>query len=150
MVADKKFILPKVEQVALIVKDLEKTAAFLSSTLGIEPFRISERSSPVTVNGKPTFAKRKLGIANMGGVDLELIQPLEDGTPYYDFIRAKGEALQHIRFAPVPDLNRTVAYLEEKGFKTVYSGEYAGGRFAYMESEKAKGLILEFVQRATM
>ena len=46
MVADDKFVLNKMEQVALIVKDLERTAACLSSTLGIEPFRISERSSP--------------------------------------------------------------------------------------------------------
>ena len=84
----------------------------------------------------------------MGGVDLELIQPLESGTPYHDFITARGEALQHVRFAPVPDLNKMVAYLEGKGFKTVYSGEYASGRFAYMESENAKGLILEFVQRS--
>lgn len=147
MVTDNKFVLPKVEQVAITVKDLEATAAYLSSALGIEPFRISERSGPVTVGGKPALAKRRLGIAKMGGIDLELIQGLEPATPYYNFINSRGEGLQHIRFAPVPDLSRTVAYLEEKGFKLVYGGEHAGSRFAYMESEKAKGFILEFVQR---
>jgi catechol 2,3-dioxygenase-like lactoylglutathione lyase family enzyme len=145
---ENKFVLPKMEQVALIVKDLESTAAFLSSTLGIGPFNFSERSSPVTVGGKPSFAKRKLGIAKMGGIDLELIQPEEAGTPYYNFIFSKGEALQHVRFAPVDDLDKTVAYLEGKGFKTAYAGEFGGGRFAYMESDKAKGLVLEFTQRA--
>ena len=145
---ENKFVLPKMEQVALIVKDLESTAAFLSASLGIGPFNFSERSSPVTVGGKPSFAKRKLGIAKMGGIDLELIQPEEAGTPYYNFIFSKGEALQHVRFAPVDDLNKTVAYLEGKGFKLVYGGEFGGGCFAYMESDKAKGLVLEFTQRA--
>ncbi len=141
------FVLPKVEQVAIIVDDLESTAAFLSSSLGIESFRISERSGPVTVNGKSTRAKRRLGIATMGGIDLELIQPMETGTPYYSFIKSRGSGLQHIRFAPVADLKQTVAYLEAKGFKLAYGGEYAGSHFAYMESEKAKGFVLEFVQR---
>jgi hypothetical protein len=146
MVDQGKFVLPPVEQVALIVKNLEKTAEYLSSSLGIGPFRISERHGLTEVYGEPTLARRKLGIARMGGLDLELIQGLEVGTPYYDFINSKGEVLQHIRFAPVEDLDQTVTYLEEKGFKVVYSGGHEGRRFAYLESENAKGLILEFVQ----
>ena len=145
---ENKFVLPKMEQVALIVKDLQATAAFLSDTLGIGPFIFSERNSPVTVNGKPSFARRKLGIAKMGGVDLELIQPMEPGTPYYNFVFSKGEVLQHVRFAPVEDLDKTITYLEGKGFKTAYAGEFGGNRFAYMESDKAQGLVLEFVTRA--
>ncbi|MFH1639973.1 MAG: VOC family protein [Chloroflexota bacterium] len=145
---ENKFVLPEVEQVALIVKDLEQTAAYLSASLGIGPFRISERSGPTEVNGNPTVAKRRLGIAKMGGIDLELIQGLEPDTPYFDFINSKGEALQHIRFAAVEDLDLWVAHLAEKGFKLVYGGEHSGSRFAYLESERAKGLILEFLQRA--
>ncbi len=145
---ESKFVLPKMEQVALIVKNMEETAAFLSESLGMGPFQFSERSSPVTVGGKPSFAKRKLGIAKMGGIDLELIEPEEPGTPYYNFVAGKGEAIQHVRFAPVEDLDRTIAYLEGKGFKVAYAGAYGGGRFAYLESDKAKGLVLEFVQRA--
>ncbi len=152
MAVEKKFVLPKVEQVAMAVKDLESTAAYLSSCLGIGPFQISDRYSSTMVHGKPTMAKRKVGIASMGGVDLELIQPMEEDTPYYDFMNSRGEGLQHIRFSPVDDLNQTVAYLEEKGFKLVYSGKqnsgvHSGSLFAYMESERAKGFILEFVQR---
>jgi methylmalonyl-CoA/ethylmalonyl-CoA epimerase len=143
-----EFVLPKVEQVALIVKDREAVAEFLSSSLGIGPFRMSERSGPVTVSGKPSKATRRLGIAMMGGMELELIQPMEPNTPYYNFVMSRGEAIQHIRFAPVPDLDKAVAYLEGKGFKVAYAGEHAGSRFAYLESDKAKGLVLEFVQRA--
>ena len=144
---ENKFVLPKVEQVAVICKDLDSTAAFLSKTLGIGPFVFSERNSPVTVDGKPSNARRKLGIAPMGGVDLELIQPMEPGTPYYNFVMARGEGMQHIRFAPVADLKQTVANLEKMGYKTAYAGDFGGSSFAYMESEKAKGFVLEFVQR---
>ncbi len=66
MVDKNKFVLPEVEQIALIVKDLETTAAYLSSSLGIGPFRISERYGPTKVCGEPTLAKRKLGIVKMG------------------------------------------------------------------------------------
>jgi hypothetical protein len=147
MVSSNGFTLPEVEQIALIVKDLEQTAAYLSDSLGIAPFTISERHSPTKVDGKPAFSRRKLGIASMGGIELELIQALEEGTPYYDFITANGEVLQHIRFAPVKNLDETVSHLEEKGFRVRYSGDYSGSRFAYLGSEKARGLILEFVQR---
>ena len=144
---EKKFTLPKVEQVAVICKDLDSTAAFLASTLGIGPFVFSERNSQVTVDGKQSNARRKLGIAPMGGVDIELIQPMEPGTPYYKFVMARGEGIQHIRFAPVADLKATVANLEKMGYKTAYAGDFGGSSFAYMESDKAKGFVLEFVQR---
>jgi methylmalonyl-CoA/ethylmalonyl-CoA epimerase len=145
---EKKFVLPRVEQVAVICKDRDATAAFLAETLGIGPFVFSERNSPVTVNGKPSHARRRLAIAPMGGVDIELIQPMEPGTPYYNFVMARGEGMQHIRFAPVTDLKATVAYLEKLGYKTAYTGDFGGSSFAYMESDKAKGFVLEIVQRA--
>ncbi len=146
MAPEKKLTLPKIDQIALIVKDLNQTAEYLSSSLGLEPFRITERNSPVTIGGKPTTANRRLGLAQMGGIELELIQALEPGTPYDDFINAKGEALQHIRFAPVDNMDEILTNLYSKGFEVVYSGEFSGRRFAYLESNRAKGLILEFIQ----
>lgn len=152
MVEEKKFVMPKFNQVALVVKDLESTAAFLSDSLGIGPFQICDRNMPRTIYGKTSMAKRRVGNAKMGEVDLELIQPMEEGTPYYNFMHSRGEGLQHISFVPVEDLKETVAHFEEKGFKVVYGGEHTGGDLAgtlvaYMESEKAKGFIIEFVQR---
>jgi len=58
--------------------------------------------------------------------------------------------LQHIRFAPVNNLEQVTSCLEGKGFKVKYSGNYAGSSFAYFESPKAKGLILEFVEHHTI
>lgn len=142
-----KLILPKVAQVALTVNDLQATAAFLSETLGIGPFQLSERISSTKLNGKDIKARRKIGTAKMGGIDLELIEAPEPNSPYYKFVHTRGEGLQHIAFTPIEDLDKMVAYLKGKGYKAVYAGEYEGNRFAYMESDKAKGLILEFVQQ---
>ena len=146
MAQEKKFVLPKVDQIALICKNLDNTAAYLTSALGLEPFRIHERNNEVAVGGKKTTANRRLGVAQLGGIQLELIQSLDPGTPYDKFITAKGEVLQHIRFAPVDNLDEIIAYLDTKGFKLAYSGGFKDMRFAYLESAQAKGLILEFVQ----
>ncbi|MDD5082069.1 MAG: VOC family protein [Dehalococcoidales bacterium] len=147
MAAKGKLVLPRVAQIALIVKNMEKTASYLSSSLGIGPFQFSERVGPATVDGKPTQARRKLGIIELKDIQLELIEGPDKGTPYYDFIYARGEGWQHIRFETfesADDLDRWIDHLKGHGWKVKYAGEYGGGRFAYLESDQAKGCILEF------
>lgn len=147
MAQNNRISLPKVEQVGIAVKDLEKTSAYLSSVLEIEPFQILERTGPATAYDKPTVARRKLGLTRIGGMELELIQAMEKGSPYYNFVYSRGEGLQHIRFAPVDNLEKLIARLQGIGFKVLYYSEHSGDCFAYMESEGAKGFIIEVVSR---
>ncbi len=140
-----KMTAPRLNQVSTVVDDVEATAAYLTDSLGIGPWRIFENRNAVMVFGKPTTARRKVATTMVGEGEVELVQA-ELGTPHYEFMRRRGKGLNHVRIAAVDDLDGTVAYLEKNGFKVVYSGIGTQGNFAYMESDQLKGFVLELAQ----
>ena len=114
-----------INQIALVVKDLQRTVENYWSILGIGPWDISMLEAPVIFNrtyyGKPAWAREKMGLAQAGGVQLELLEPVEGDSIYQDFITEHGEGLHHLNFL-VDDLDGTAEILAKEGFPTIQSG----------------------------
>ena len=90
MGSEAAIVLPPVSQVGLVVRDLDKTAAFYYSTFGIGPFSIMPevKFEGVILRGQPTNAKIKVAFAQSGSLQIELIQPLEGENIYTEFLRS--------------------------------------------------------------
>ena len=141
---DKKSM--EVVQVGIVVRDLEKTIKQLNSLWNVGPFRFSEIDLPdATLHGKQTRLMAKLAFAQVGPVELELIQPGEGENTYREFLRDKGEGVHHLKI-PVSDINSEVARLKEKGVEVLQSGNSPDVSFAYMDTEGIAGVILEVLQ----
>jgi methylmalonyl-CoA/ethylmalonyl-CoA epimerase len=133
-------------QVSLVVRDLEATMRIYVHEYGIGPWDIYE-FNPDTVqdmreDGEPVERTWRLALSQVGQVQWELIQPLDEHSIYARFLASKGEGLHHVGVA-VPSFRKTIDALEEKGHSVVLGGEYNGVTFAYLSTDTDLGLITE-------
>ncbi len=143
----------KFHHVAVIVKDMKKAMNFYQS-LGIGPFPpLIGPEGKVTlaekkVKGKPSNYEIDLRHAEggVGGIAFEVIQPLAGETPVKEFLKKKGEGIQHIGFF-VDDLDRETAKMAEKGFIITQSGESPAVKWAYFDTDKVGGVSIELMQK---
>lgn len=140
-------VFKKVLQVGLVVRDLDKTMDTCTRIMGIGPWQVhhldKESLKDVTVNGEPANLSMKVAFANIGNVQIELIQPLEHGGIYASFLEERGEGLHHIACA-VDDYDETVARLAREGIGVVQGGATSDGMgFAYLDTTEVMGCITE-------
>jgi len=128
----------KVDQIGIVVRDVEKYVKLYEKMFGVEPFP--------TVESAINSAKLKIVLFELGEVEIELIQVLEGESIHSRFLEEKGEGLHHLGFF-VKDIEKDLARLEKEGIKVLERGEVLGTvKFAYLDTEKTLGVVLELIQ----
>jgi 4-hydroxyphenylpyruvate dioxygenase-like putative hemolysin len=143
-----------IDQLCLIVEDLDKAVESYWKLFGIGPWRIYTYGKPLLkrmrYRGEPGDYKMRLALAQMGPLQIELIEPLEGDSVYADFVRKHGYGLHHIA-VPVEDMEAAIAQAEAAGLTVAQYGEGYGrdgdGSFAYLDSEAQVGTTIELLQR---
>jgi methylmalonyl-CoA/ethylmalonyl-CoA epimerase len=149
---EEKLVLPPVDQLGIVVKDAEKTAKHYSSLFSMGPFRVYDVSIDKSIlYDKPAApSKVKIAIAQMGPIEIELIQVLEGGEVYSDFLRNQREGIHHlgIHINDFDDYERLVAEFPNQGISPFFS--YKGSRlcFTYLHTQNIGGVILELIHLA--
>jgi methylmalonyl-CoA/ethylmalonyl-CoA epimerase len=142
-------------QVGVVVRDLDQTIKELTDLFGIGPFRVREGSfagddAQQRYYGQtaPAFALRA-AYADLGGIELELVQPLSGRSIWSDFVAEHGPAIHHIRFN-VPDHELLSDYLLSKGIGKIQEGPGAreGSHWVNYDTEERIGFIIEVLQPA--
>lgn len=139
----------KVTQIGIVVRDIEKTRRAWAEILGVtEPPIIVTAGfdqAQTHYNDYPSEATAKLCFFDLGQVALELIEP--DGKPssWQYHLDKYGESVQHIAFV-TPSMREARANLEQAGFPTVQTGEYTGGRYAYISCLEKLGVEIELLE----
>ncbi len=135
--------------VCLVVKDMEKAIKHFEA-LGVGPFPPligGPEGMPITeqtVRGEPSDYDMDLRICRggMGGLDIELIQPLKGWSIYNEFLEEKGEGVHHVCYN-VEDLDKETAEMKKAGFTIIQTGGIEGIRWAYFDTDKVGGMITE-------
>jgi catechol 2,3-dioxygenase-like lactoylglutathione lyase family enzyme len=133
-------------QIALVVRDVEATMRTYVEEYGIGPWDVYE-FNPETVrdmheDGEPVERSWRLALAQVGHVQWELIQPLDEDSIYARFLAEKGEGVHHVGVA-VPSFDATIEALRDRGRGVVFGGEYKGVNFAYLATDDDLGVITE-------
>jgi len=138
--------LPPLSQVGIVVRDIDKTAAFYHSTFGIGPFGIipEVKFEGALLRGRPTSTSIKVAFAQSGPVQIELIQPLEGQSIYTEFLAAKGEGLHHLGFE-VDDFHGWLARFKSKGVEPVFWHNMGWMAFAYLGTDSVGGVMIELL-----
>jgi NAD(P)-dependent dehydrogenase (short-subunit alcohol dehydrogenase family) len=141
-------------QVGMVVRNLERTMAELTAALGIGPFRVVEcppagREDRQSLRGAPARFRTRQAFADLGSVELELIQPLEGRTIWSEFLERRGPGLHHIRFND-PDLDAVTAHLRSMGYEVTQEGAgiREGTYWINFDTEERVGFTVEVMRPA--
>lgn len=133
-------------QVAHAVRDIERAMRHYWEKLGIGPWDVYTFGPPALrdsmVRGRPSDHTYSLAVVWIGGVQLELIQPLTGRSIYDDFLEQKGEGLHHIKLY-YPDTAQALRRLAGRGLRVIQSGRFDEDEFYYLDTEEGLGAIIE-------
>jgi methylmalonyl-CoA/ethylmalonyl-CoA epimerase len=134
-------------QVGVVVKDVKQVSERLEF-LGFGPFE--EMKLPPDrkelFRGEPALADAKILTAPLGGVQLELVQPLAEKSPHREYVEAKGEGIQHF-MVMVDDIEKEIQRLTDKGCTLLLDIRMPGGVHGAYIDLHAGGIIVEMFQK---
>jgi len=143
------------DQLGFVVRSVEKSTEALWNTFGIGPWMFREfpveSMEEMIYHGKPArFSLRAArSQKKLNGVEFELIEPLEGDSIYSDFLKEHGEGFHHIGWYKIASLeayNETAQALEKAGFPCIMSVRSGNIAFAYFDTAKVLGTILEVLR----
>jgi catechol 2,3-dioxygenase-like lactoylglutathione lyase family enzyme len=139
-----------VTQIGFIVRDVEKTKKKFAQFLGVkEPdafWTDDIEKSQAVYRDAPCPAKAKLAFFKVGEtLDIELIQPDEKPSVWREFLEENGEGVHHIAFQ-IKGMKEKITALDKIGMKLQQKGEYTGGRYAYIDSNKDLKVMIELLE----
>lgn len=141
--------LPKVRQLGMVVADAEKADKELVAS-GLLPFFLAKvRTNQWLENGVERSLCAKLGIAYREGIELELIEPVQNADFYARDIDPQGRILIHHFGFIVQDIEGMLTRLADAGAPLLVRGKLNLGLvradFAYMDTRLECGVISELI-----
>lgn len=128
----------KVDHIAMLVEDMESLLRVFTEVLNL------------TVSKQVEFPKDKIKVAflDLGGLQLEVIQPTGPGTSFARHVETKGQGLHHLALE-VDDIEAALQAARESGLKLEdeVPRAGAGGQIAYLSPDTSSGVYLQFVQK---
>lgn len=148
------FPITNVAQVCILVPDLDAAMKNFHERFGIGPWSVYTYDKKFVPNqtrfGKDTEYSSRIGLANIGNLRIELIQPLEGDTVYSDYIKKHGYGVQHFGVV-VPDMDEALDKAREVGLDVTMEGSGFGpdgdGHYAYLDTEDLVGITFELICR---
>jgi hypothetical protein len=108
-----------IDQVCVVVRDLDGALETMTTKAGIGPFKTWTLQSPwvsrTTYRGRRVRWSMRLGLAYVGGIQCEVIQPANGPTLYGDYIGRYGDGLHHLLISTRGSRRRALARLAAHG-----------------------------------
>ena len=134
----------------IVVDDIEKTYEHYSKISGAELTVLKQTNEPeiakVIYRGQSTPTRARQFFVTLGGLRTEVLQPDEHPSVWAEVLKRQGgNSLHHMGFnvesaAPVID------FFAEKGMMVLQTGNYIGGRYTYIDTLDALGMIIELLE----
>ncbi len=144
-----RFNLGRIHQLGLAVPSVVEAAQRLEE-VGIWPFLIAEDDLAAWVErGEPKSFHGKIGIAHLGGYELELLEAGRGSEIYSEAFRPDGRiALHHVGFLD-HRVDERVRQMNEAGIETAVRGRIKlwllDADVAYMDAREETGVYVEFI-----
>ena len=144
--------LGKLFHVGWVVRDCAAAQQELAARLGAGPFRDAADAvfDQALVHGKPVTFALRIAFGRLGGVLLELLEPLDGESPHAEFLAAHGEGLHHLAFL-VPDFDAPLAAVRraDPAANLLVDGTGPGNpvRWVYLDGGAGRGTVTELLER---
>lgn len=145
--------LPELFHIGWVVRDCAAAQEELGERLGAGPFHgvgDESRFDHVLVHGKPTPFSLKIAFGVLGGVLIELLEPLDDRSPHAAFLAERGEGMHHLAYL-VKDFDDQLAAVRagRPGDELLIDGTGPGNpvRWVYLDGDATRGTVIELLER---
>lgn len=158
---------PEISQIGIVVRDLEE-AMESYATLGIEPWdvfrceppeeqtlssevpegeKLSQLTNRTYFGSDGDFAMR-LAFSDVGGTQMELVEPLKGTSLFTDHLAEHGQGIQHVGCFAYEDTYSIVETFENAGMSVIQSGKITykdrESEWWYFDTEeRLNGVIFE-------
>ncbi len=136
-------------QVAIGVRDIDASRRRWAGVLGVDVPDIVEVEAGsrvrMTYRGLPSDARVKLAFFDLGRVQLELVEPVGEGSAWKEGLDRNGESVHHLAFW-TEDMVTTAAGLAVHGAELVQRGDMGEGQYAYFDAVQPLGCVLELLE----
>jgi methylmalonyl-CoA/ethylmalonyl-CoA epimerase len=127
-----------IDHIAIAVQSIEKTAKLFEIYFGL------------TIEHRERVEKQgiKLGSINIGGVKIELIEPLTKNSSVARFLMKRGEGIHHIAFQ-VKKIEKVLNELKKKGVKIIDREPrkgMKGKKIAFLSPGNIAGTLIELCE----
>lgn len=140
-----------VVQIGIVVRDLDHAVARYETLLGWKDWNFNAvdtragKGSRFTFGGAPIEARARIAWMEVGGIEIELIEPQDENGVYAKFLRDRGPGLHHVMLATA-DYGASLADFEREGYAVVASGELQQTRFALLDTVEDLGMLVELAE----
>lgn len=136
-------------QVAIAVRDIDVARRRWAAVLGVDVPEIVEveagSRAHMTYRGLPSDASARLAFFDLGAVQLELVQPVGEGSAWQEGLDRNGESLHHLAFW-TENMPEAAAGLGHHGAELVQRGDMGEGQYAYFDAVGSLGCVLELLE----
>lgn len=145
-----KPLFTRVLKITIVVNDADRVVKTYSDVYGVGPWSIFEFNpnnvKDMIINDKKTNHEMKIARANIGDIEIELIQPLDNLSIFAKYLKEHGERLHHIAYQ-VDDFDEAIKFFKQRKIDVYQSGNWFGKhKYAYLNSEKELGHIAEICE----
>jgi methylmalonyl-CoA/ethylmalonyl-CoA epimerase len=132
----------RIDQVGIVVRDVEASVKEYEKFFGEGSFSVIDGEQPAVLgDGREIMIKGRLAFAQLGDVQVELIQILEGPSIHVDFLEQNGEGIHHVGVY-TPTFDKDIEGFKNKGIGILQQGSGIR-RYAYMDT---KPFILELIE----
>ena len=143
-----------IAQVAILVRDLDKTVENYWTLFGIGPWHFYTYAKPLvrqmSYRGSPANYSMRIALSQIGSLRIELIEAKAGDSIYADFIREHGYGVHHLGIL-VDDMKDALTQTDSAELNMIQDGSGFGldgdGHYAYLDTEEALGVTIELIQR---
>lgn len=136
-------------QSAWVVDDFDAAIAHWTGTMGVGPFYVMhyESGPDLEYRGAPGTLRMRVGWAQAGDTQIELIEPLSDAPNVYrDLVPAGRTRFHHVCLWST-DLEADRAAMAAAGFDAAMLSGPGATRFAYFDTSEVNGHMIELLER---
>jgi hypothetical protein len=145
----------RIAHIGVVVLDAVKSAKAYAKIFGIGPWLFFDFKPPMAtcdcLHGIPvakgTDFRVKAAMADYGGLQSELLEPVYGSSTHMEFLKIHGQGIHHISFDEVDDHDDIVSALENEGIEVEMSGIIGdASRFTYLAAQESLSMVLECVK----
>ncbi|MDO9348750.1 MAG: methylmalonyl-CoA epimerase [Anaerolineales bacterium] len=132
----------KINHVAFVVDDMQKSLSFWRDALGLQMTEL--RDNPAE--------QAQIAFLTVAGSEIELVRPTSEDSGLVKYLARRGPGMHHVCFE-TDDIQGMLAQLQARGVRLINETPRTGGdgrKYAFIHPESTGGVLVELYQSAVV